>query len=57
MALTDSKIKDLKDKKFDKPFEGHRPVWTALVHAAHAYSKKNITGGRDPRPDDVEKVL
>ncbi len=57
MALTESKIKDLTDKKFDKLFEKHRAVWTALVHAAHAYAKKNITGGRDPRPDDVEKVL
>jgi hypothetical protein len=57
MALTESKIKDLKDKKFDKLFEKHRPVWTALVHATHAYSKENITGGRDPRPGDVEKVL
>jgi hypothetical protein len=32
-------------------------VWTAIVRAAHGYAKKNITGGRDPRPDDVEKVL
>lgn len=57
MALTESKIKDLTDKKFDKLFEKHHAAWTKLVHSARTYAKQNITEGREPRPDDVEKVL
>src|SRR5947208_3395517 len=57
MALTESKIKDLTDKQFDKLFIKHKVVWTALVNAAQIFAKKNITGGRDPRPDDVQKAL
>lgn len=57
MALTESKIKDLEDKKFDQLFKGHIAVWTELAEKAYRYAKENITEGRDPRPDDVEKVL
>ena|SRR5579864_6831295 len=57
VALTESKIKDLEDKKFDKLFEKHKAVWSALANKAFQYTKHNITGGRDPRPDDIEKVL
>jgi hypothetical protein len=57
MALTESKIRDLEDKKFDKLFAKHHATWTALVHKAYAYAKHNITAGKEPRPDDVAKVL
>src|ERR1022692_1089646 len=57
MALTEAKIKDLQDKKFDILFARHEAVWTALAQSAFAYAKENITAGNDPRPDDVEKVL
>jgi hypothetical protein len=57
MALTESKIKDLTDKGFDELFKKHKAVWTDLVREARAFAQKNITGNRDPRPDDVEKAL
>lgn len=57
MALTESKIRDLEDKKFDKLFSKERCTWETLAKEAHDYAKKNITEGREPRPDDIEKVL
>jgi hypothetical protein len=57
MALTEAKIKDLEDKKFDALYTQHNAAWTEHAKTAWAYAKANITGGRDPRPDDVAKVL
>ncbi len=57
MALTESKLKDLTDKKFDELFEKNKAVWEPLAKNAHDYAKENITGGNEPRPDDIEKVL
>ena len=57
MALTESKIKDLQDKLFDKLYEAKKAEWTALAKTAQAHAKKNITGGNDPRPDDIAKAL
>jgi hypothetical protein len=57
VALTESKIKDLTDKKFDSLFTKHKATWLALAKKAAAYAKENITSGRTPRPDDIAKVL
>ena len=57
MALTESKIRDLADKKFDDLFTDNVDIWRPLAKAAHDYTKENITGGKEPRPDDIEKVL
>ena len=57
MALTEAKIKDLTDKKFDKLYTKHHKIWKALADEAFEYAKANITGGKDPRPDDVAGVL
>ena len=57
MALTESKIKDLAAKQFDALYTKHQAAWTVHAKTAWAYAKANITGGRDPRPDDVAKVL
>jgi hypothetical protein len=57
MALTESKIKDLHDKAFDELYENHKAEWTALAKTAQKHAKENITGGKDPRPDDVAKAL
>jgi len=57
MALTESKIRDLTDKKFEELFTDNIDIWRPLALAARAYAKKHITGGAEPRPDDIEKVL
>lgn len=57
MALTESKIKDLEDKAFDKLYEKHEAEWKALAKTARKHAKDNITGGNIPRPDDVAKAL
>jgi hypothetical protein len=57
MALTEAKIKDLTEKKFDELFTNHRAVWCALATSARTFALTHITGGRQPRPDDVAGVL
>jgi hypothetical protein len=55
MGLTESKIKDLQDKGFDKLYEKHHRAWSAMVTSAIDFAKKNVSP--DPRPDDILKVL
>ena len=57
MALTEAKIKDLTDKKFDDLYTENEPVWQALATNAHAFAQSNITPGKEPRPDDIAGVL
>jgi hypothetical protein len=57
MALTEAKIKDLTDKKFDELYDQHEAVWDALAANAHAFAMTNITPGKEPRPDDIAGVL
>ena len=57
MALTEQKIKDLTDKKFDKLYTREEQVWRALASNAYDYAKVNITPGKEPRPDDIAGVL
>ncbi|HEV2500574.1 MAG TPA: hypothetical protein VGY31_13435 [Terriglobia bacterium] len=57
MGLTESKIKDLKDKKFDKLYDKYEGHWNTMVGNAFDFTKQHLTGGRDPRPDDILKVL
>ena len=57
MGLTESKIKDLKDKQFDKLYEKHKEEWKKMATDAYDFAKKHISGGHEPRPDDVLKAL
>lgn len=57
MALTESKIKDLQDKKFDKLYTKHKAKWDDAVKNAKEFAKQHVTHGNDPRPDDILKVL
>ena len=57
MGLTESKIKDLHDKKFDRLYTKHEDAWRTMVRNAYAFTKKNVADGDDPRPDDILKVL
>lgn len=57
MGLTESKIKDLHDKKFDKLYTKHEEAWRTMVRNAFGFTKKNIADGGEPRADDVLKVL
>jgi hypothetical protein len=57
MALTEKKIKDLEDKGFDKLYEEKEAEWTKLAKAAQKHAKEHITGGKDPRLDDIAKAL
>lgn len=57
MSLTESKVKDLQDKKFDKLFEKHKAEWTEITTNAFETARDNICGGKEPRQDDVLKML
>jgi hypothetical protein len=57
VALTEAKIKDLEDKKFDALYKAREAEWKALAKTAREFAKKNITGGKDPRPDDIAEAL
>jgi hypothetical protein len=57
VALTESKIKDLKEKKFDKLYTKHKEAWHKMVHDDFQFAKTHITNGNRPRQDDVLKVL
>lgn len=57
MALTEAKIKDLSDRKFDELYSGDAKKWIAMAKTAQKHAKENITGGKDPRPDDIAKAL
>ena len=57
MGLTESKIKDLEDKKFDKLYTKHQPAWLQMVDDAYQHTKSKVLKGKAPRPDDVLKTL
>jgi len=57
VALTESKIKDLQDKKFDKLFDKHTDEWTEITKHAFCAARDNICEGKTPRQDDVLKML
>ena len=57
MGLTEAKIKDLEEKKFDKLYTKHEKAWLEMVGDAYEFAKEHVTGGRPPRPDDVLKLL
>jgi len=57
MSLTESKLKDLHDKKFDKLFEKHEAEWKEITTNAYHSAKEHICGGNVPRQDDVLKML
>lgn len=57
MGLTESKIKDLQDKKFDKLYEKHKKPWLKMVKNACEFAQLHIAGGNPPRPDDILKAL
>jgi hypothetical protein len=57
MGLTEAKIKDLEDKKFDDLYKAHKAAWLEMVGVAHDSAKAHITGGKEPRPDDILKML
>lgn len=57
MGLTESKIKDLQDKKFDKLYTKHQAAWLEMVENAYAFAEEHIAGGKTPRPDDILKAL
>jgi hypothetical protein len=57
MALTESKLKDLTDKKFDRLYERDVDEWKEITNNAFAAARDHICDGRRPRQDDVLKML
>lgn len=57
MGLTESKIQDLEDKKFDKLFDKHKGAWINMVDDAYQHTKTKVLKGKLPREDDVLKTL
>jgi hypothetical protein len=57
MGLTEAKIKDLEDKKFDQLFKKHKAAWLEMVEVAYTFTKEHITDGNEPRADDILKTL
>jgi hypothetical protein len=57
LSLTESKVKDLLDKKFDELFEKHHAKWTDITNNAYVAARDHVCGGNKPRQDDVLKML
>jgi hypothetical protein len=57
LGLTELKIKDLEEKKFDHLYKKHEKAWLQMVEDAYTFAKDHVTGGSPPRPDDVLKLL
>jgi hypothetical protein len=57
LGLTEAKIKDLIEKKFDKLYTKSEPTWTKMAEDAYKFAKAHIAGGKEPRPDDILKAL
>ena len=57
MGLTEAKIKDLEDKKFDQLYKKKKAAWLAMVKKAYDFTKTHITDGNEPRSDDILKML
>jgi hypothetical protein len=57
VSLTESKIKDLQDKKFDTLLQKHEEEWAEITNNAFVAARDHICGGRRPRQDDVLKML
>lgn len=57
MGLTESKIKDLHDKKFDELYAKNKADWEKMVVDAYNFTKQHISKGADPLPDDILKTL
>jgi hypothetical protein len=57
LSLTESKLKDLEDKKFDALFKKHRAEWMTITGNAFKSAREHICEGRLPRQDDVLKML
>jgi len=57
LSLTESKVIDLLDKKFDKLFTKHKQEWMEITGNAYNVAKDHVCGGKPPRQDDVLKVL
>jgi hypothetical protein len=59
MGLSESKKKELEAKNFHRLFEHarHNQRWREIAERARIYARDNITGGNEPRPDDVAEAL
>lgn len=57
MSLTQTKIKELESKEFDKLYTKHQTLWDGLAVTARKYAKDHIAGGGNPRLDDILKML
>jgi hypothetical protein len=57
MGLTESKKKELHDKKFDDLYVKHKPIWTKMAQEAAAFARKHISKGSEPLADDILKYL
>jgi hypothetical protein len=57
LGLTESKVKDLHDKKFDNLFKKHQAGWLQMATNAHDFAKLHITAAKEPRADDILKPL
>ena len=57
MGLTQEKLQDLKERKFDKLFEKQKELWTTMAQNAFADARDHICGGKPPLRDDILKML
>ena len=57
MSLTQTKVKELESKGFDDLYKKHKPLWDGLAANAKKYAQEHITGGANPRLDDILKML
>jgi len=57
VGLTELKLKELQEKRFDRLFENDKKEWVELANHAFAAARDHICNGNPPRPDDILKML
>src|SRR5215470_11399541 len=57
LSLTEAKVLELIEKKFDKLFNKHKREWMEITGNAFAAARDHVCGGKQPRQDDVLKML
>lgn len=53
MGLTEAKIKDLVEKKFDALYTKSEATWSKMAEDAYKFAKAHISGGKEPRPPKI----
>jgi hypothetical protein len=58
MGLTESKIRDLEDKKFDELFDKHKGAWLQMVDDAYNFTRvRRVEAATKRKPAFIVRLL